>query len=70
VYTYGYLWTVHSLFYFWRDYGKALDSNIDEISPCYLNIIDPVDVAFGEGIFLNVTEVAREVGKVLYLDSF
>ena len=24
VYTYGYLWTVHSLFYWWRDLGKSL----------------------------------------------
>lgn len=24
VYTYGYLWTVHSLFYWWRDFGKSL----------------------------------------------
>lgn len=43
-YNYGYLWTVHSLFYWWRDYGEATKL---PLNPCYLNIIDPVDVAFG-----------------------
>jgi len=49
VYTYGYLWTVHSLFYWWRDLGKSLDDMSWEayFSPCYLNVIDPVNVASG-----------------------
>ena len=30
-------------------------------SPCYLNVIDPIDTAFGEGIMLNVTHELYEV---------
>lgn len=29
-------------------------------SPCYLNVIDPVNVAFGEGVMLNVTHELYE----------
>ncbi len=39
VYPFTYLWTVRSLFYWWRDYLKAEQEISD---PCYLNIIDPV----------------------------
>lgn len=59
-YGYGYLWTVHSMFYFWRDYEKAIDSTLEAVfSPCFMNIINPINVAFGEGIFLNVTQIVR-----------
>eukprot|EP01116_Phalansterium_solitarium_P001116 TRINITY_DN1089_c0_g1_i1.p1 TRINITY_DN1089_c0_g1~~TRINITY_DN1089_c0_g1_i1.p1 ORF type:complete len:794 (-),score=338.41 TRINITY_DN1089_c0_g1_i1:273-2654(-) len=60
-YTYGYVWTVHSLYYFWRDFSKAVADSADVLSPCFMNIINPIDVAFGEGIGLNVSEVARIV---------
>jgi hypothetical protein len=50
------LWTVHSQFYFWRDEGKAVDA---PAFPCYLNLINPVNVAFGEGFG---TDAARVVG--------
>lgn len=55
-YSYGYLWTVHSQFYFWRDEGKAVDA---PAFPCYLNLINPVNVAFGEGFG---TDAARVIG--------
>lgn len=58
-YEYGYLWTVHSLFFWWRDEGKAVDV---PLSPCYLNIINPVDVAQGEGIG---TDAVRLFGDLL-----
>jgi hypothetical protein len=58
-YSYGYLWTVHSLHYFWRDEGKAVDA---PAQPCYMNIVNPVDVANGEGIG---TDAARFFGSVL-----
>lgn len=61
-YEFTYLWTVHSLFYWWRDEGKAYDV---PLSPCYLNIINPVDVGFGEGIGVDVSRVARELGESL-----
>jgi len=71
-YSYGYLWTVHSLFYFWRDYEKAIDASFTAaLSPCFMNIIDPADVGFGEGIFYNVTEIAYELfQKYKWTDFF
>ena len=45
-YNFGYLWTVRSLYFWWRDEGRAVDR---PVSPSYLNIKDPVDIANGEG---------------------
>jgi hypothetical protein len=36
----------------------------------FRNIINPIDVAFGEGIFVNATEIAREVIDWLGLGDF
>jgi hypothetical protein len=58
-YSYGYLWSVRSLHYFWRDEGKAVDT---PAFPCYMNIVNPVDVANGEGFG---TDAARFFGGVL-----
>jgi hypothetical protein len=58
-YRYGYLWTARSLHYWWRDEGKAVDA---PWSPAYLNTIDPLDVAFGEGLWIPLSELARRVG--------
>ncbi len=58
-YNYGYLWTVHSLHYFWRDEKKAVDA---PLSPCIMNIINPADVAVGEG---TGTDALRIIGSVL-----
>ena len=60
-YTFGYLWSVHSLYFWYRDYEKAVNLDLDTLSPCFMNLMNPIDVAFGEGIGLNLTEVAREV---------
>ena len=50
VYRYGYLWAVHSLYYWWRDQGRAESGSIQsELSPCYLNRIDASEVAVGWG---------------------
>jgi hypothetical protein len=50
VYRYGYLWAVHSLFYWWRDQGLAEGLNVNrEHSPCYLNRMDSTEVAVGWG---------------------
>ena len=57
-YEFGYLWTVRSLYYWWRDEGKAFDA---PVSPCYLNILSPVEVGFGEGVFQDAAEAMREV---------
>jgi len=56
-YTFGFLWTVRSQFYMWRDYGMATalanaaqgaPADIRRLSPCYLNINDPANVAIGD----------------------
>ena len=57
-YEFGYLWTVRTLHYWWRDEGKAVDA---PVSPCYLNIINALDVGFGEGLWADVARVARQV---------
>ena len=62
-YEYGYLWTVRSLHYWWRDEGKAVDA---PVFPCYLNTINPIDVAMGEGL---ATDVARLFGELLSSDQ-
>jgi len=50
VYRYGYVWAVHSLFYFWRDQGIAEGgSRESEVSPCWLNRMDATEVALGWG---------------------
>lgn len=48
-YDYGFLWTVHSLFYWFRDLFRGMDS-LTAIDPCFLNIIDPARVALGDGM--------------------
>jgi hypothetical protein len=58
-YPFRYLWMVHSLYGWWRDEGKAVDA---PLFPCYLNVINPVDVAFGEGMG---TDAARFLGSAL-----
>lgn len=65
-YEYTYLWTVRSLFYWWRDEGKAVDA---PVSPCYLNVINPVDVGFGEGLGVDATELLQDVADFAGLDS-
>jgi hypothetical protein len=62
-YAYGYLWTVRSLHYWWRDEGKAVDA---PLFPCYMNIVNPVDVAFGEGMG---AAAARWIGQFLSTDQ-
>ena len=59
-YEYGYLWTVRRLFFWWRDEGKAVDA---PVSPCYLNIINPADVGFGEGLLVDAARVLRNVSE-------
>jgi hypothetical protein len=70
-YSYTYLWTVHSLFYFWRDYALATERRLpDVLSPCYLNIINPAEVAFGEGgsaALANLTVILRDAAEALHL---
>ena len=57
-YEFGYLWTVRSLYYWWRDEGKAVDA---PRSPCYLNVLSMADVGLGEGALANGTAMLRAV---------
>jgi hypothetical protein len=57
-YRFNYLWTARSLYFWWRDEGKAVDA---PLSPCYLNIIDPADVALGEGSVNDITRIVRDL---------
>lgn len=59
-YGFGYLWTVRSLFFWWRDEGKAVDA---PVSPCYLNIIHPLDVGFGEGLLVDAARLVRALSE-------
>ncbi|MCA9660177.1 MAG: hypothetical protein KC486_17665, partial [Myxococcales bacterium] len=52
------LWTVRTLYYWWRDEGKAVEI---PISPCYLNIINPASIALGEGSLSNTLDVINDV---------
>jgi len=66
-YPFTYLWTVRSLHYWWRDEAKAVKA---PISPCYLNIMNPADVAFGEGFAADAAGVIGDVLSFLGLGSF
>ena len=55
-YGFGYLWTVRSLHYFWRDEGLAVDA---PPSPCYLNVLSMTDVGLGEGAYGSATTTLR-----------
>ena len=57
-YRFGYLWTVRDLYYWWRDEGKAVEA---PINPCYLNIISPIDIGFGEGTLYDATQILGAV---------
>lgn len=53
-YRYAYLWTARTLWYWWRDELLAAEA---PASPCVMNIIDPADVALGEGAVQTGTEL-------------
>ena len=60
VYRYGYLWSVSSLYYWWRDQGLAEEGNMySDISPCYLNRMDVTEIAVGWGKY--TLELLRSV---------
>jgi hypothetical protein len=50
VYRFTYLWSVHSLYFWWRDQGIAESGSMQSAySPCYLNRMDATEVAMGWG---------------------
>jgi len=67
-YQYGFLWTVHQLVYFWRDYGRVhhlidgiTNSSSRSYSPCYLNFNAPADVGLGPGILASVSNLLEKI---------
>lgn len=60
-YTYTYLWTAHSLYYFWRDRQQLVNRTIIDMSPCLMNVDSPYDVAFGEGTLNDVLKILRQL---------
>jgi hypothetical protein len=65
-YEFGYLWTARRLHFWWRDEGKAVRL---PLSPAFMNHIDPLDTAFGEGSFTDVGEVLRRVAGSLGMSA-
>lgn len=65
-YEFRYLWTVRSLYYWWRDEVKAVKS---PASPCVHNIMNPADVALGEGGLTDGARVIRDLTDGGLLDG-
>lgn len=65
-YHFGYLWSVRRLHYWWRDEAKLVQR---PWSPGFMNIMDPVDIANGEGVWregiFNLTWLRRELVRLL-----
>lgn len=61
-FSFGYLWTVRTLYYWWRDEGKAVDA---PLTPCYLNVVSPVEVGLGQGFWQDLGETVREIAALL-----
>jgi hypothetical protein len=59
-YDFGYLWTVRTLYYWWRDEGRAV---LGVRTPCYLNIIDMLDVGFGDEDLIALGRCLYALGK-------
>lgn len=57
-YEFGYLWTARTLHFWRRDRAKVVER---PLGPCFRNIIDPVDTAFGEGVYTSVAESVADL---------
>lgn len=69
-YSYGYVWTVHSLYYWWRDLGLVLQGSPEaRLDLCYLNTDYYVDVVLGGWVNMSalVRELARQLPGKAYL---
>ncbi len=58
-YKFTYLWTAKSMFFFWRDRQQLYNNSF--WSPCLMNVQDPIDVAFGEGMLDDAMKVLRYI---------
>lgn len=63
-YSFTYLWSVKSLQYWWRDLHIVRHANFAlDLSPCLDNIVDPVNVAIGEGLADSLARLLFEALK-------
>ncbi|KAA0167978.1 hypothetical protein FNF27_07225 [Cafeteria roenbergensis] len=76
-YGYGFLWTVRSLMYMWRDYGLATavtalaeqgEVQIERLSPCYMNINDPLLIGLGSNELQELGDWARREAEKTGID--
>lgn len=61
VYNFGYLWTTHSLFYWWRDHAIVQQPSLMSKSVCYLNRMNPIMIAVGPGFLQDFASTIREL---------
>lgn len=71
-YAYGYLWTSATGYYLWRDFTEAARTVfppakgqvLQRESPCFMNIISPADVGFGDTWLEDLAVVLRELADL------
>lgn len=71
-YAYGYLWTSATGYYLWRDFAEAARTVfppakgqvLQRESPCFMNIISPADVGFGDTWLEDLAVVLRELADL------
>lgn len=61
-YMYGYLWTAHSLMWWYRDEGSALKGGRKNF--CFMNIVNPADNVFANGQRTFVYKVLKALDTV------
>jgi len=66
VYNYGYLWTAHSLFWWYRDEGNVTQQ---PANACYMNIVNPADTVFAEGTDNTYYQWAQKLADLAGLGS-
>lgn len=65
-YRFGYLWTARTLYYWFRDEAKA---DVAPVSPCYLNILNFLEIGFGEGISGIAADIVGAVSSIPFVGS-
>lgn len=64
-YDFGFVWTVHSRFYWFRDLYRAM-KQLTAIDPCFMNIIDPMRIAIGNHAIVDLeawlAEYLKKIG--------